>query len=151
MLYYIYKVNNDFSLSITYYLPLSGNNSQMKNIFSTFGFVILITAFVFKIQHWPGATIGLLAGTILSAISFALPKKIKKKTNSLEVLDDEGLPSINQESRGKAIAENIRTTGITIIVISLIIKYIHFPFGNHLFLIGAGIAIIGALLRLKNP
>lgn len=122
----------------------------MKNVFSTFGFIFLVSGVIFKIQHYPYSRFLIIGGLICSIISFLLPKKEKRSTSS-DILDEGDIPEDKQESKGKKIAENIRTAGITIIVAALIIHYLRLPGRNILIIIGTITAITGALLRLKHP
>lgn len=122
----------------------------MKNVFSTFGFIFLVSGVIFKIQHIPYSTFLIIGGLICSIISFLLPKK-EKRSPSSDILDEGDIPEDKQESKGKKIAENIRTAGITIIVIALNLHFLKLPGRTILITIGTITAIVGALLRLKHP
>lgn len=122
----------------------------MKNFFSTIGFTLLILGVIFKVQHWPGATVSIIGGLVVTVVSFILPKK-EIKTTSSDLLDDEDISTTDLNSRGKKLAETIRSIGIGIIVISMVLKLLHLPGISILLIVGCAIAISGALLRLKYP
>jgi hypothetical protein len=96
----------------------------MKNtlkILSTLGLVLCALGFMFKVQHWPGASAMTVFGSIPLFIYFLL--------------------AVSEAEQGKKITSFLLNVGFAIFTMGTLFKIQHWPWGNILLTLGLGLFI----------
>ncbi len=96
----------------------------MKNtlkILSTVGLVLCALGFMFKVQHWPGASAMTVFGSIPLFIYFLL--------------------AVSEAEQGKKFTNFLLNVGFAIFTLGTLFKIQHWPWGNALLTIGLGLFI----------
>lgn len=113
----------------------------MKRLIKIFGIVLVFVGSMFKIQHWPGATIFIIAGLVIYCISLFV-RSNDEKGSYQDVLD---APPGEEPVKKKHYY--LKEVGLTTLCVGLFLRLYDFPFSVSILAIGLVVLIINQVVR----